>query len=734
MIGAGGLSISMDRSPEDYLGQEDHFSTYELDDHWSGEYYFRPKRRMVSWTRVSATQIENYRKCPRSWYFKSIVRVPETQRGSQALGTAFHLIMEKVPAGFGWPVRSDTNATPEEWDIACAMAKEALLLLPQDPKQLIKRECGITLDTYENGPQLIGYIDLAIPDGVGWPAFLVTQDEKIIGDYKTTSDFRYMKTPEELADNVQMMTYAKWALDHLSSKSQDILGLVPLEPKNVRLVHMYAKTRGKISRNSIRDSNAVVTPDQINAYWDKTLDTIREMEHVSTCGSHEDVEAKGALNGHCEAYGGCSFRDKCGISKESGIKGLFQISKKPTTQEESKDMSGSTVMQKILAARAAQGLASTTPTQTTSTPAVETVAPSQASASAKVESPAGQVPQGNAATVKPTGPISGMIAKISAANNGAKPTLAGGVAQAYCKEQGIDSSGPILGSGALAGTTVSSVGELVKLAAGAGVQATGVIPSDAPPREQPVITQPGQAVEEPELTMAGGVASEDSSEESEEETPNAVITGTTTITHIEVKDPDKFVTGLAEVVKRRGRPTREEMAAREAAEKAAFDALVDAEVQKRLSTNANTPIDLATMSIMSAENSVLTNQLSDVTKDRDYYKNLANAQAQGIAALPADQGCTLYVDCFPVKGQATGLVDFFEWIQPVAAAVAEGNGVKDWRLIQYTAKGLLANAIRELVKAEGLPSAMTIPSYAAGADVALEVLTPIAKRVIKKLS
>ncbi|HEY6019140.1 MAG TPA: hypothetical protein VIY48_04345, partial [Candidatus Paceibacterota bacterium] len=99
-----------------------------------------------------------------------------------------------------------------------------------------------------------------------------------------------------------------------------------------------------------------------------------------------------------------------------------------------------------------------------------------------------------------------------------------------------------------------------------------------------------------------------------------------------------------------------------------------------------------------------------------------------------DEGSTLYVDCFPVKGQREGLVDYFEWIQPVAAAVAEANGVKDWRLIQYTGKGILATHIRELVRAEGLPKAMTIPSYAAGADVALEVLTPLAKRVIKKLS
>lgn len=700
----------MDRSPEDYLGQEDHWSTYEMHDHWHYSYFSRVKRKQLSWNRVSPSQIDNYKKCPRSWYFKSIMRVQETQKGHQALGTSFHLIMEKVPKDLPWPSREDTNATPEEWEKAEKMARIALPLLPQDPSQLSRRECGIALDTYPGGPQMIGYIDLAIPAGVGWPAFMIPASEKIIADYKTLSDFRYMKTPEELADNVQMMTYAKWALEDLNAQ-KDELGLHTILPSDasVRLLHVYAKTRPPFGRTSIRDSSAIVTPAQINAYWDKTLDTVREMEQVSSCGSFEDVKAEGALNGHCEAYGGCSFRDKCGISKESGIKGLFQIKKKPETTE-TPDMSGSAIMAKIIAARAAQN-GTTVPAQ----PAAANVQDQQtkplgeASNAVKTEVPVSQSTSTSTVStstpasevVKPTGPISGMIAKIMAANSGEKPTLAGSVGQAYCKEQGLDSSGPIHGTGKLAGTTISTVGDLVKLAAGTGVHATGVVSSDAPPRDQPVITQPGQAVEEPETVMAGGVVEE--TEDSEETTDTVVVT------------PE-------EPVKRRGRPTKEEMAQREAAEKAAFDALVDAEVQKRIGSSATSSDAYSVGIALQGEISSLKKQLA-----------AAQANQTPVVAAPQDLGCTLYVDCFPVKGQREGLVDYFEWIQPVAAAVAEANGVKDWRLIQYTAKGLLANAIREMVKAEGLPVALTLQTYAAGADIALEVLTPLAKQVIKKL-
>jgi CRISPR/Cas system-associated exonuclease Cas4 (RecB family) len=706
-----------------------------MTDSWHYSYYNILKKAKVSWSRVSPSQIDNYKKCPRSWYFKSILKVREEQRGAQALGTSFHLIMEKVPKGLTWPSREDTNASPEEWAKAEQMAKIALPLLPEDPSQLSRRECGISLETYPNGPQMIGYVDLAIPAGVGWPAFLIPKTEKIIVDYKTLSDFRYMKTPEELADNVQMMTYAKWALEDLNSNPKDELGLTSIDPvASVRLLHVYAKTRPPFSRSSIRESSAIVTPEQINTYWNKTLDTVREMEQVATYGSFEDVKAEGALNGHCEAYGGCSFRDKCGISKESGIKGLFQIKKKPENTE-TPDMSGSPIMAKIIAARAAQAAAASGQTVAANVQA-QSQSTSQEVPGSTVKpdvTPVSQsqpvtIPTGQAEVVKPTGPISGMIEKIKTANNGDKPTLAGGVAQAYAKEQGFTTAGAILGTGKLAGNTISTVGDLVKLASASGV-ASGVLSSDAPSREQPIITQPGQAVEEPETVMAGGVVEE---ETEEEETPNAVVTGTTTITHIEVKDPDKFVADVAaEVTKRRGRPTKEEMAQRVASEKTTFDALVDAEVQKRLAGGA--VVQEATKLANSAGNTHIFEPLQNEIADLKGKLAAALANQTPVVAAPQDQGCTLYVDCFPVKGQREGLVDYFEWIQPVAAAVAEANGVKDWRLIQYTAKGLLANAIREMVKAEGLPTAMTLQTYAAGADIVLEVLTPLAKRIIKKL-
>jgi hypothetical protein len=446
-------------------------------DHWQGE-NTNSRKQLVAWNHVSATQIESYIKCKRYWHFKSVLRIPEIQRGAQALGESFHLIMEKVPKGLDWPNHADTSANPDEWQKAEALAKIALPLLPPEPPhKSIRREWQIKLDTFENGPTFVGYTDLGVPPGIGWPAFFIPANEAIIGDYKTLSDFRYMKTPEELENSVQMMSYAKWAIQEWPS---GLVGPDEPTPELVRLLHIYARTKSPFNRQSIRHESTVVNVNQIESFWNKTLDVVREMQQTATCTNPDDVEANGALTGHCEAYGGCSFRDKCGISKDSSIKTLFSIGKKPTSTPEDPNMSN--ILAKIQAARAAQAgnstqVAQTTPASsqpsaaTTSSPTQET--PVEATPVTPVHTPVKETE-----TAKPTGPIYGVMRKIDSMGKG-WPTLGGQLAASYARERGIQlpGTGTIPGTGQMQATTVVSLGELMKLAEKAPIKpATGVVP------------------------------------------------------------------------------------------------------------------------------------------------------------------------------------------------------------------------------------------------------------------
>lgn len=649
------------------------------------------------------------------------------QKGHQALGTSFHLVMEKVPKGLDWPAREETGASPDEWDKADSLAKIALPLLPMEPPgKAIRRECQITMLTYEGGPTFVGYIDLAIPPGIGWPAFMVPANEAIVGDYKTLSDFRYMKTPEELASSVQMMSYGKWAI-----QPNGLIAPADPIPEHIRLLHLYARTKPPFTRSSIRYESAVVTPGQIDTFWNKTLDTIKEMQSTTLCNKADDVEANGALNGHCEAYGGCSYRDKCGLAKESNIKTLFTIGKKPTSPftTETQDMSGSNLIAKIQAARAAQAQAAsgvqTQPVAATSTTPSPVLPKGSQQETVKVEGQSQPVQSAEAAKpASPTstvGPILGLLLKAANALGG-HPTLNGVLAQSYAKEAGfaLGASGTVPGSGPGSSVVCSTLGELMKAAAQpVQPKATGIVPPDAPPREQPVITQPGQTVADPESDPATSEEGEEGSDtEGDQGAPvtqnDPSVATTTTPVNAEAH-------GGSDAPKKRGRPSKEEMAAREAQAKAEFDARVEAEVVKRTNTGFGA---MERDQLWEGERVKLEKKITQLQQE------LAKPQATG---GHTDQGCTLYVDCYPIRG-ATEVTDFFTWIQPIAMAVAESNGVKDWRLIDYKGKGLLATHIRELIRAEGLPKAMHIPSYAGGADVALEILTPLAKSVIRKLS
>ncbi len=688
----------------------DHWDFHKVPDHWKGSYTRGSSKGRVtlSWNHVSASQIENFTKCPRYWHFKSILKIPETQKGHQSLGEAFHLVMERVPQGLGWPSRSDVAASPEDWDKADAMAKLALPLMPGvNPNNIlditqisteIKREHGIRMSTYDGGPTMVGYIDLGMPVGIGWPALIIPSSEAIVADYKTTSDFRYMKTPQELADSIQMMTYAKWALGEDGDYLTGLRGEDGLQPDHVRLVHLYARTKAPFTRASIRHETAVVSADEINSRWEKTLDTVREMSQIALCDNSDDVEARGALNGHCEAYGGCTFRDKCGIAKSSGIKSIFQISKKPAPSptQENQTMAGSSILEKIKQAQAKAAASNTSASPGT------VVNPSDNS---------GNQPAGK--------PISGLIQKILLQGKG-KPTLSGPLAQAYGQEIGQPLV-TILGDGKLQATTLTTLGELVQLA-------SGILPPDAPSRSQEIITRPGEAppVVESNQNAEDDEDSEDGGISDGSNVSGAAVTGP-------VADPSGVV---ADAPKRRGRPSNAELEARKAQEHAAFEALVQAEVQKRLGST-NTPIasgDLdqrlqAKIDELAAEAALAQSDLQDA---HSLIRTLRGERDQASSSTPVQEGLTLYVDCFPTKGDRE-VVDFFEWIGPICAKVAQNNSVNDWRLINYTAKGLLAAAIRETVREHGVPKALTVSTYAGGADIALEVLTPIAKRVIKKI-
>jgi PD-(D/E)XK nuclease superfamily len=253
---------------------------------------------MTALAHVSASQIKDFVACNRLWYYTRILKQRAPQTEAQSRGTTVHGALEAhLKAG---------KIEPEILERAkgLGITEETLQEYVEAMKPFVGQPGeGLTeyrdeMPTYEGGPKYVLVVDHAreiVVEGHG----VIPQ----IDDLKTTSDFRYCKTPDELSKDVQMVSYAKWALLRLYLEKS----LPP--PSFVSLRHVYVRTRGKRLATA-RD--VLVTPADVEARWSNILGVVREMELLSARGAElnpQDVHA--TTTDHCSAYGGCFFRAQC---------------------------------------------------------------------------------------------------------------------------------------------------------------------------------------------------------------------------------------------------------------------------------------------------------------------------------------------------------------------------------------------------------------------------------------
>lgn len=239
---------------------------------------------------VSATQVDAFRRCARYWSFRYVHKMKTPSTPAQERGSNIHKAIEN------W---LKLDQIEPQW---AAYVDAARKHIPEGPRVV---EQKIELDTYTGGPHWIGYIDL-----------MVENDPFKILDYKTTSDFRYSKTPEELKTNLQMATYAWWLFSQMNHEWHE---------EYVEVGHIYLLTKTKIPQSKY--VGALVTEETVRPVWEGALDTVREM--VSAEGVRtEDLPP---TTTSCDMYGGCPYRSNCGLGpKDFFKKGAFAMSTAPT--------------------------------------------------------------------------------------------------------------------------------------------------------------------------------------------------------------------------------------------------------------------------------------------------------------------------------------------------------------------------------------------------------------------
>jgi hypothetical protein len=234
---------------------------------------------------LSASQIILFKSCPRSWYWKYVMKVKEPYMPWLNTGLAFHLCIEHTYM----KIRGDEIKKPKYFDedlidLVNIGFDKGILEVPNN--FLLEHNIKVPLC---EGAYLKGIIDF------------VNVDDGKIEDHKTVSSWKYAETEETLKNNMQLLIYAKWYLNKVKTR------------KSVYLKH------NQFHKNAPETSKSVevkVSRDYVENYWEKeVMSYVNQMIEMKT---NTDEKAFDFNLDSCGNYGGCSFLDKCsdGVKKE----------------------------------------------------------------------------------------------------------------------------------------------------------------------------------------------------------------------------------------------------------------------------------------------------------------------------------------------------------------------------------------------------------------------------------
>lgn len=248
-------------------------------------------RRLRVLQQTSASQVELFRTCPRKWFYSYIEGRREEQSAAQAAG-------QDIDDNYVQPyLRGEELRSDGPW---VEHLRALIPYLPEPGRAMVQHEFRI--DTFVGGPQWLGYIDWVYQRGPDW----LQAD-----DLKSTSDFKYAKTREQLEQNLQMLSYAEALYREF-------------EPAQVSIGHVVIRRKppARVLATPGDGPPIFVTRQRAADYFGEAVEDVRAMVRVATsCASADDLEPNTAA---CSDYGGCFHRASCAglISTQHLTKGF----------------------------------------------------------------------------------------------------------------------------------------------------------------------------------------------------------------------------------------------------------------------------------------------------------------------------------------------------------------------------------------------------------------------------
>ncbi len=236
----------------------------------------------------SPSQTRTFLDCPRKWYFSKVLKVEVPPGPGLAEGTATHAKADDHYLNGFEPAPIDDDTAPyAERSLRLALDSGAT---PHrtTPGLLVEHPHDYGLGLTAAGVPVRGRIDIVDPS-------LVTSAASLsILDWKTCKSFDWCKTPDELARDVQMITYAKWGFTAYPDAT------------HVRLKHVYLSTKAVGFKPVETDP---LDRRHVDSVFSGVIEpAVAEMSTTASVTRIEDVRPNYQA---CSAYGGCPYRDQC---------------------------------------------------------------------------------------------------------------------------------------------------------------------------------------------------------------------------------------------------------------------------------------------------------------------------------------------------------------------------------------------------------------------------------------
>ncbi len=279
--------------------------------------------------RYSPTQLSMYLACPRKHFFQYVLGFRPPQSASQIEGSRIHTQIERPL------IAGEVPIDPR----AAAAVAELARIEAAGSNDLEARLAAVTASTADYALTMgaaiaTGEVLVEAEMSIDLPPTSTSKDRKYVGrvdladfrkripevtDHKTMADLKWAKVEHELFEDVQMVSYGKWALE------------VDQAAPAVVVRHLAVPTRGRITAVA---TDATLTREHVERKWAEYLPVLAEMDEARS-KDVADVHPKGFENGECDRFGGCPHKTRCAgaIFRREGAEEMAQNNSPAALQE-----------------------------------------------------------------------------------------------------------------------------------------------------------------------------------------------------------------------------------------------------------------------------------------------------------------------------------------------------------------------------------------------------------------